>query len=103
MKKFINDKKYDTDTAKLIHEWDNGHYTNDFNYCSEDLYRTKKGAYFLDGNGGAMSGYAESCGNSTGSGSDITPLTEKEAMEWLEEHDGADAIEEYFADKIEEA
>ena len=103
MKKIINGKKYDTDTAGVIHEWDNGYYTNDFHYCSADLYRTKNGAYFLHGEGGAMSAYSASYGNSRGSGSDIIPLTEKEALKWLEDHDGAEAIEEYFADEIEEA
>lgn len=103
MKKVIDGKIYNTETAELIHEWDNGYYQSDFHYCAESLYKTKKGAYFIAGEGGAMSDYAKSYGNNRGSGEDIRALTEAEAMLWLEEHDGADALQKYFGGKIEEA
>lgn len=102
MKRIINGKKYDTETATMIHEWDNGHYTGDFEHCEEALYRTRKGAYFLAGSGGPMSKYAESRGNETSGGEAITPITETEAREWLEEHDGADEIEATFGE-VDEA
>ena len=50
-----------------------------------------------------MSKYARPCGDMTGGGSDIIPLTKGEALEWLENHDETDAIEKYFANEIEEA
>ena len=104
MKKIINSKKYDTQTADVIHEWDNGIYGNDFRSCEETLYKTKNGAYFLHGQGGAMSKYAEPCGNnSVGGGSDIIPMEKEEAFQWLCEHDGEDPAEVEFPDMIQEA
>ena len=53
MKKVINGKIYNTETATLIHQWDNGR-RGDFSSCEEDLYRTKKGAFFIHGEGGNL-------------------------------------------------
>lgn len=87
MKKIINGKMYNTETAKLIGSWDNGHYTSDFSYCSEELYLKKTGEFFLFGEGGAMSKYAKSCGdNSWGWGKSITPMSNDEARKWAEKH-----------------
>lgn len=104
MKKTINGKTYNTETAELLAEYWNGLSSTDFGYCSEDLYRTKKGSYFLHGCGGPMSKYAESMGNSSWSGgSNIVPLSETEALTWCEEHDCEEAIDEYFSHLIQEA
>jgi hypothetical protein len=46
MKRIINGKIYDTDTAKQIARRDNGLYTNDCWYRSTELYKTPKGNYF---------------------------------------------------------
>ena len=102
MKRVINGKMYNTETAELIHESDNGIYGNDFRQCEESLYKTKNGAYFIAGSGGPMSKYAESSGNTTSGGHGIEVLTEPEALAWLEQNDGTEAIEEYFPDKITE-
>jgi hypothetical protein len=89
MKKIIEGKRYDTETADLVHAWDNGIYGNDFKTCKESLYKTKKGSYFLYGSGGPMSKYAKPTGNnSVGSGSDIIPMSKEDAFEWLASHDG---------------
>ena len=97
MKKIINGKKYDTDTAKFLLEWGNGH--TGFSYCHEELYRKKAGEYFLYGSGGAMSKYARSCGdNCQAGGSEIVPLTEAKAREWVEKHADADEYEEIFGE-----
>ena len=82
MKKVIDRKVYNTDTSAQIGEWENGHYTSDFAYCSETLYVTKKGAYFLHGEGGAMSSYRTACGNGFGYGQAIRALTASEALAW---------------------
>ena len=103
MKKIIDSKRYDTETAELIAEWSNGYGCNDFHYCSEDLYRTKKGAWFIHGEGGAMSKYSQPCGDMTGGGSDIIPMDADQAREWLERHDFVDELDEHFGDDIEEA
>lgn len=98
MKKVINNKLYNTETAKEIHCWDNGYFTNDFNYMSETLFQKKTGEFFLYGTGGAMSRYAESSGNSWGAGCTIIPLTIDETKKWLEDHADGDIYESVFGD-----
>lgn len=88
MKKIINRKLYDTDTAKAIGSWTNN-YTG-FHAESERLYRKKTGEYFLYGSGGPMSKYAVSIENGTSGSSKIIPLSENEAKDWAEEHLTAD-------------
>ena len=95
MRKVINGRTYNTATSKCIGEWSNGHNTNDFNYCSEDLYKNTKGAYFLVGEGGPMSKYAVSHGNDASGSAELIPMTVTEAQEWAEEHL---TIEEYEAE-----
>jgi hypothetical protein len=97
MKKIINGAKYDTSTAKKLGEWSNNLGDRDFNNCTERLYRTKSGKYFIYGYGGAMTKYSESCGNNTWSGgSNIEPVSRKAAMEWAEENLDGDGYEEIF-------
>lgn len=96
MKKIINGKRYDTDTAERVGAWDNGHFTSDFQYCSEDLYRKRSGEYFLHGEGGALSKYAVHSGSNSGSGEKIRPLTLAQAQEWAEAHLDGDEYEEIF-------
>jgi hypothetical protein len=104
MKATIGHKTYNTETAELIAEWNNGCFTNDFNYCSEDLMRTPKGAFFIHGRGGANSGYSRSCGNNSYcGGSGITPITEEQALAWCEEHECEEAIEKHFKHLVEDA
>lgn len=102
MKKIINGKLYNTDTAEKIMGWTNGYGYGDGNYISEALHITKKGNYFLNVIGGAMTTHARQCGNEMGMGKSITLLTKKDAIVWLEEHNFTEELEEYFADEIEE-
>jgi hypothetical protein len=67
------------------------------------LYRTERGAYFLQYWGGAVTDYAESYGVTSSENSGIKALNDSEAYEWLEKHNFADEIETYFSDEIEEA
>lgn len=98
MKKVIDGKIYNTETATRIANWDNGVYGSDFNACGESLYVTKNGAYFVHGKGGALSRWAVSTGNNGRCGGEsIEVLTQKEALRWCEEHDvDADEIAEHF-------
>ena len=97
MKKIINGKKYDTDTAKSMLSWSNDR--TDFSYCYEELYRKKTGEFFLYGHGGPMSKYTKSCGDNSWSGAEeIIPLTEAEARQWAEEHGDADEYEAIFGE-----
>lgn len=96
MKKIINGKMYNTETAKEVATWSNSYNFDDFNYCEETLYKKKTGEYFLYGMGGALSKYARLCGsNGSGGGSEFVPLSENEAKEWMERY--ADA-EDYIAE-----
>lgn len=85
MKKIIDGKKYDTETAECV-----GSYSNDeqgFKYLYEELYIKKTGEFFLYGEGGAMTGYAESVPGNQGSytgGSKIIPFSVNMAKEWAQ-------------------
>jgi len=71
MKKIINRKVYNTETAELIGEYWNGLSINDFHYVYEELYITKKGNYASSGSKGMIPSvrhpgplqleYSESC------------------------------------------
>ncbi len=103
MKRIINGKRYDTESAEIIASWSNGYNPGDFNYCDEDLHKTKKGAYFIAGDGGALSKYAESCENGSCSGEGIRVLDEDQAFAWLEQTGNTEALESEFPNRIEEA
>lgn len=93
MRKIINGKMYNTETAKKVGERSCG-YVGDFRYFSESLYRKRTGEYFLHGEGGPMSKYAESCGqNQWQGGASIIPVTQQDAREWAEKHL---SVEEYI-------
>jgi hypothetical protein len=100
----IDGKRYNVQTATEIASYWNGLGASDFHNVSETLYRTPKGAYFLIGSGGALSKYAQSCGNnSTSGGTRWSVLTDDEAFEWLEAHKETERLEELFPDKIQDA
>ena len=104
MRKVIEGKLYNTETAEMVATDSYSHY-GDLGYWSEEIYRTKRGNWFLAGEGGAMSKYAQAIGqNEVGGGSAIIPLTEGEALAWLEDHTSdADTFEKYFSDALEDA
>lgn len=96
MKKIINRKLYDTETARKVAEREE-YGPGDFKYVIETLYAKRSGAYFLHGYGNAASRYAERVdASSWRSGERIVPLTFDEAAEWAEEAMGADAWQEEF-------
>lgn len=103
MKAIIDGKRYDTDTAVLCAEWNNNHCRSDFKWCNENLYRTHRGAWFLHGEGGAMSPWSQSVGDMRGGGAAIRPLTPEDARLWLEEWQEIDALEEFFAEEVTNA
>lgn len=96
MKKIINGKRYDTKTAKELNSYSYG-YPRDFEHWEETLYRKNTGEYFLYGEGGPSSKYAESAGgNSWTGGEKIIPLSLEEAKQWAEKHLDGDEYEEIF-------
>ena len=76
LKKIINKTTYNTDTSIKLGALNVGEYGDPTGY-EERLFETKKGEYFLYGNGGAESKYTEET---------IALLSEKEVKEWLKEN-----------------
>lgn len=96
MKKIINNKRYDTETAKLLGE---DSYSNwgDFHFWEESLFQKRTGEFFLHGVGGPASKYAETVGQNQWTGGEkIIPLSFDKAREWAECHLSADDYEEIF-------
>jgi len=104
MRKVVNGKRYDTETAALVAA-DSYSQCGDLEYWSEEIYQTKKGNWFLYGEGNAMSPYARATGqNEVSGGSTIVPFSPKDALAWLEAHTEDSGIYEcYFTDVIEDA
>lgn len=101
MKKYINNKSYDTDKATAIGSYDNGN--SGFDSITETLYRKRTGEYFLHGEGGARTVYGESRGNNSWVGGEsIVPLTVDAAAQWAEQHLSADAYAEIFGEAMED-
>ena len=100
MKKILNGKMYNTETAKRIA---NRSYSNprDFNYVSETLYRKKTGEFFLYGEGGAMTTYSIRTENGWSGGDEFIPLSEGKARKWMETYCDADEYIEVFGEPEE--
>lgn len=98
MKKIINGQVCDTATAQILGNWENVHY-GDLDFISESLYRKRTGEFFLYGEGGPRSKYAERVGNSGWTdGERIMPLTWDEAREWAEEKLSPDEYQQVFGE-----
>lgn len=97
MKKIINGKVYDTSTATLVSEWDNGLLHDRLNATEENLYQKKTGEFFLYGCGGPNTRYARIIdANNWSGGEKIIPLSYGEAQNWAEEHLSTDDYEKIF-------
>ncbi len=73
MKKVVDKKTYNTDTATAVATQCTGTF-GDPNGYEETLYQTRKGDYFLYGKGGEKSPYV---------GENIRPITSAEATQWV--------------------
>ncbi len=86
MQQVIDNKLYDTETAKPLGNWQRG-YSSERGYISETLYITESGDYFLYGEGGSRSRYAKRVApNTWGYGERILPFSNEEANAWAENH-----------------
>jgi hypothetical protein len=104
MKKIVDGKVYNTETANEVGHYRNEYGRSDFKFCEETLYRTLRGNYFLEGEGGAMSKYSRSCGDNTWcGGSGIIPLTKDEAFKWAERCLRVEIVEKEFVEILVEA
>ena len=87
MKRMFMGETLNTDTASLVHYWNNGKASTDFQYCKETLYRSPTGRYFIVGHGGPQSIYAISLGHNRWAGSvSIRVVSQQAARRWLDEH-----------------
>lgn len=102
--KIINRKKYDTKKSTLLGRWSNGLGGSNHRWCVEELYKTPNGNYFIFGDGGPASPWAEHL-ESGGriEGSDIRALTKDEAYEWAENKLDEDETELLFPEMIKNA
>lgn len=102
MKKIINGKMYNTETAKALGTAYGNAPANSYEYWEETLFQKKNGEYFLHGHGGPASQYAKCIDMNTWSGGDkFTPLTEMEAMKWAEKYLSAEEYCDIFGEPEE--
>ena len=103
MKKIIAGKRYDTETAQFCGSREYGSSGNLDHEC-EALYQKRTGEFFLYGEGGPRSKYAEETSmNSWSGGEQIIPLSDQQAKEWAEANlDGEDYEKIFTVDEPEE-
>ena len=107
MKKVIKGKVYDTETADSLGRFYEG-IKGDFHYREEELFRTPKGAYFIEGSGHPYWSGRDIWKDEEDNGEaydrwGVIAVTEDEALSWMERHGDTDVIEEYFSHLLEEA
>lgn len=86
MKKVVQGVLCDTDTAKMLGEYEHD-CKSSFHWYTERLYRTKSGKYFLHGEGHAASPYAKKVAQSEWApGEAIKLLPPEAARQWAEDH-----------------
>lgn len=100
MRKIIDGKVYDTNTAKVIC-YITFRNRGDLEFFEETIYRTRKGQWFFFGEGGPMSKYAKNIGGNTMSGSqEIQLMTEEQAKNWIEKNaDAQTYLDNFGADE----
>lgn len=96
MKKLINGKRYNTESARYIGEYEPPYAVNDFKWYKETMYRKQTGEFFLHGEGNGDSPYAEKYIDGWGQGEKLVPLKEEEAKKWAEDHLEVDAYDMVF-------
>ena len=96
MKRIINGKKYDTNTASLIYRATANCPCSDFAYWEEELFLKKTGEFFIAGEGHGFTKWASHNGNSSGYGYGLEPISLDEAKEWVSRHCTVDLYEETF-------
>lgn len=101
MKRIIEGRVYNTETATYVASYSNGYGTGDFCAIEEKIYIKRTGEWFLDGSGGAMTKYAEWEDDGCYGGRELIPFTDDEAKEWLSKHNFVDEYIKYFGEPEE--
>ncbi len=97
MRKVIEGKLYDTDRSDEVFHFSNGLPSTDFSYVRETLYRTKGGAFFLVGQGGAATQYREIYSGTVTEGMRVIAMSPDDALQWLSEHGGDEVAAALFS------
>lgn len=100
MKKIIKHKLYDTDKATLVVA-DRRGYDRGAQWSEDLLYHTRKGAWFVLRQGGALSCYAVRDGRDRVGSSRIEPITENEARDFCKKYGDPCDYAEYFPDLMQ--
>jgi hypothetical protein len=105
MKAIINGKRFDTATATLIGDASYPGSQTDFQWWRAGLYKTpRSGQFFLAGQGGPMTRWAQPIGNQGMTGGEgVVPMTLEEARDWAERYLTIAEVEAAFSDHIEDA
>ena len=90
MKKYIEGRAYDTETAVKIGSHSETIDGSDYRSYKESLFRKVTGEYFLAGEGGSLSPYGKIRGREMCSGRKIIPLNDEEAKYWIKKYLGLD-------------
>ncbi len=69
--------------AELIYEYENDYEMSNFRWMVESLYRTKKGEWFLAGEGGPMTKYRKISDGDYTYGDGLEPISPETALEWM--------------------
>ncbi|QDZ26599.1 hypothetical protein [Noviherbaspirillum sp. UKPF54] len=86
MKRVVDGKTYDTETASEICQLPCNAHAGDFRWHETYLFQTKNGRFFLAGCGGPLTMWAKSVeGNGKTSGSGLRPISPEEARLHMEE------------------
>ncbi len=96
MKKIINGKVYDTETAINLGSWENFWDARDIDYVKETLFRKRTNEFFLHGEGGARSYYATIDTDRMIGGEAILPMSYESARQWAEDHLSTEEYEAIF-------
>ena len=99
LRKIINGKTYNTDTAIWLAGWRRCGGYADLNYIEQNLYKTKSGFWFLHVKGGANTKYCKRVGqNEWVGGETIMPISDDDACRFAEEHRCVDSYDEVWGE-----
>ena len=102
MKKMINGKRYDTETARYIGSCSSDYSVTNPRYFEESLYLKRTGEFFFFFLGGGMSRYATGVSGSMTGNEKIIPISSEEARRWGKKHLEVEKYEEVFELEKEE-
>lgn len=91
MKRIIDGRSFDTETATHIVELHCSANCTDFAYHDTSLYRSPKGQFFIAGEGGAMSMWSQPVGNNGRGGGSGMRLVDDDEARAIMEANGCDA------------